>query len=224
MSTQVTRVLAEGSDDGGASKQRLCSAQVASSFSSRWLRHARPFRPLGAVRPSRRRRVAPRRAPFPRGAAPRARRLHLGAQQRLDRPARSAASTAVPRTDRSGHLHGGPVEAPNSDGAAVAFMTPGGQVPTPTSTCLPGSTAHRNTGDMSCNGASSRTRCSRCWNTPGTTSANWIVCSRDDPSHPTQLRVGVSRYDVTIDSSELGPVTLTDAENGAASSSLRTRC
>src|SRR5690606_23227391 len=72
--------------------------------------------------PSLRRRVALRRVPFPHATTPRpaCRLLPVARLRLLDRPARSAACTAVPRTDRSGLGHGGSTEAPNSDGAAVA--------------------------------------------------------------------------------------------------------
>lgn len=54
-------------------------------------------------------------------------------------PDRSAAAyAAVPRVDRTGLDHGGPIGAPSSVGAAMVSMTPGGQTPTPTSVCPPG--------------------------------------------------------------------------------------
>lgn len=150
MSTQVTRVLVDGFDNGGAPQQRLCAAHMPSNFSNHLLWHARPFRPSGADGASRWRRVAPRRVPFPHARTPRAtRRLLLVAlPPHLDGPARSVASPAAPRADRSGLSHGGPAEAPNSDRAAVAFISPGGQVLTPTSTCPPGSKAHQSPGDV----------------------------------------------------------------------------
>lgn len=140
MSTQVTKIP-EGWDDGGAPQRRLYPARIAPSFLNRWPRHARLLRPTGAGRPSRWRRVAQRRVPFPQATTPRAARrfLPMARLPRPDRPARSAACTAVPRPDRSGLDHGGSAEAPNSAGAAVV-ITPGGRALTPTSTCPPGST------------------------------------------------------------------------------------
>lgn len=97
--------------------------------------------PHRADGPSRRRRVALRRVAFLHATTPCAARrlLPMARLPRPDRPARSAACAAVPRTDRSGLDHGGFAEAPNSDGAAVV-ITPGGRALTPTSTCPPGST------------------------------------------------------------------------------------
>ncbi len=45
----------------------------------------------------------------------------------------------------------------------------------------------------------------------GLATANWIVRCRDDPSHPTQLRAGVSTHAVRIDASQSGQLTLTEA-------------
>ena len=55
-------------------------------------------------------------------------------------------------------------------------------------------------------------------------SADWIVRCRDDRSHPTQLRVGVSTHGGTIDTSQSGLVPLTDAEGAHFEQPGVTRC
>lgn len=77
MSTQVTSVLGEDPDDGGAPRRHPCPARMSLGFPNHRSQHARPPRLTGADAPSCRRRPALRRVAFPRSTTPHAARRLL---------------------------------------------------------------------------------------------------------------------------------------------------